>query len=197
MEIDTLSDTLSVELRDRGNKRVCFSSLNLKTGQVHFNELKSEERWLTGIEAAHDGVLLLHNYQSEAGPAHKGLIALDEFTGAILWNDFNLAFDHLSINGPVLYDTRIQPRKFLLGDIKTGATLRQHQPSIDLELSKELKLPEEISTEYALSLGLPIHPSGNTVHYVEHNNLRIVSLHAIADTKLQQHLFIMDNDEII
>ncbi|MBS1503030.1 MAG: DUF4905 domain-containing protein [Bacteroidetes bacterium] len=197
MEIDTLNDTLLVELRDQGDKRVYFSSLDLKTGKIHFDEFKPEERWLTGIETAHDGVLLLHNYQSDAGPAHKGLVAIDTTTGNILWHDYNLAFDHLSINGPVFYDVRLQPRKYLLGDIKTGATLRKHEPSIDLELSKELKLPDEISVEYALSLRLPVHPAGNAVHYVEHNNFRIVSLHAIADTRLQQHLFIMNDEEII
>jgi uncharacterized protein DUF4905 len=197
LEIDSLADLLLVELRNQADKRVFFSSISLESGKVHLDMLQADERWLTGIETAHDGVLLLHNYQSEAGPAHKGLIAIDALTGMELWNDFNLSFDHLSINGPVMYDTRFQPRKLLLTDIKTGATIRSYEASIDLELSKELILPEEISVEYAGSLNLPVHPSGNTIHYVEHNNFIIVSLHAIAATKLQQHLYIVNNNEVV
>ncbi|MGN6640739.1 MAG: hypothetical protein ACTHJ8_17640, partial [Mucilaginibacter sp.] len=120
-----------------------------------------------------------------------------ELTGQTLWSNFNLAFDHLSVNGPIVYDSRIQPRKLLLADIKTGTTLRKYEPSIDEEAINDLKFPREASPELALSLALPVSPLENTVHYLEHYNLRIVSLHAIAKGTLQQHLYIMDGVEII
>lgn len=197
LEIDHLTDIITAEIRDQSDKRAYFSSIDLKNGKVYFDDLQTEERWLTGMETAYDGVLLLHNYQSEAGPAHKGLIAIDERTGQTLWNNFNLAFDHLSVNGPVIYDTRIQPRKLLLVNIKTGATLLKYEPSIDAEAVNDLKFPGEASYEFALSLSLPVPPLENTVHYLEHYNLRIVSLHAITKGTLQQHLYIMDGVEII
>jgi len=197
LEIDSLRGIIIAEIRDVANKKVSFSAINLDNGEVHFDGLQTEERWLTGIEAAYNGVLLLHNYQSELGPAHKGLIALDSFTGKVIWNDFNLAFDHLTINGPLVYDTRIQPRKLFVADIKTGATIRQYEPSIDLELTNELELPAGVSDEFSLSLHLPMPAMENTVHYLEHNNLRIVSLHAITAGTLQQHLYIMNGEHII
>jgi hypothetical protein len=197
LEIDSLSETILIEIRNAADKKASFSSISLKNGQVFFEGLQTEERWLTGIETAYDGVLLLHNYQTETGPAHKGLIAIDELSGKALWSDFNLSFDFLSINGPVVYDTRLQPRKLFLADIKTGASIRNYEPSIDLEIVRELAFPEEISVEFAQSLHLPVRPLENTVHYLEHNNLRIVSLHAIRDGSMQQHLYVMSNMEVV
>jgi hypothetical protein len=197
LEIDSLSDTIFIETREPADKKVSFSSISLDSGEVYFENLQTEERWLTGIEAAYDGVLLLHNYQSEAGPTHKGLIAVDAFTGKILWSDFNSAFDFLSINGPLTYDTRLQPRKLYLTDIKTGATIRKYEPSIDFELSNGLIFPEQVPDELALQLGLHVQPVENTVHYLEHNSLRIVSLHAIADGTLQQHLYMMNGGKLV
>ena len=197
LEIDSLKEIILVEVRDVANKKVSFSSINLSDGEVYFDGLEAEERWLTEIEAAYDGVLLLHNYESDLGPAHKGIIALDALTGKTLWNNFSSAFDHLTINGPLVYDTRIQPRKLFVADIKTGATIRKYEPLIDLELANELALPALGSDEFLLSLHLPVPPLENTIHYLEHNNLRIVSLHAITAGTLQQHLYIMDSENIV
>ena len=196
-EIDTLSDTVLLEIRNQSEKKVHFASISLKNGKVYFDGLEAEERWLTGIETAYDGVLLVHTYQSESGPAHKGLIALDAFTGKTLWSNYNLSFDYLSINGPIVYDTHFQPRKLILADIKTGATTRTHEPSIDLELSKDLEFPEKMADEFALSLHLPVKPLENSLDYLEHYNLRIVSLHAITEGRLQQHLYLISNNNIV
>jgi len=196
-EIDSQTDTVLIEIRDQSEKKVSFASVSLKNGQVYFDGLETAERWLTGIEAAYDGVLLLHTYQSESGPTHKGLIALDAFTGKTLWSNFNLTFDYLSFNGPVVYDARFQPRKLFLADIKTGAPIRKYEPSIDLELAKELQFPEKITEEFVLSLHLPVTPVENSVHYLEHYNLRIVSLHAITEGRLRQHLYVMNNTDIL
>jgi len=197
LEIDSLTDTIFVETREPADKKVYFTSVSLKTGEIYFENLQTEERWLTGIETAYDGILLLHNYQSETGPVHKGLIALDAFTGKILWQDFNSAFDHLTTNGPVMFDTRLQPPKLLLADIKTGATTRKYEPAIDLELDNNLKFPQPASSELSLSLHLPVHPIENTVYYLDYNNLRIVSLHAIAAGVLQQQLYIMRDNAVV
>jgi hypothetical protein len=197
LEIDSLNGIIFAEVRDVANKKVSFSSISLDNGEVYFNGLQTEERWLTGIEAAYDGALLLHNYQTETGPSHKGIMAIDAFTGKTIWNDFNSDFDHLTINGPVIYDTRIQPRKLFMADIKTGAKTRPYEPLIDLELTNELILPAQISDEFSLSLHLPVSPIENTIHYLEYNNLRIVSLHAITAGTLQQHLYIMDGENIV
>lgn len=196
-EIDSISDNILVETRDASSKRVYFSSISLETGKANFEDIQTDERWLTGLEAAYDGVLLLHNYQSDAGPAHKGIIAVNETSGEILWRDFNSAYNQLTVNGPAIFDTRLQPKKLMIADIHTGAIRRRYEQSIDLALDNKMRFPERISDEFALSLHLPVHALENTVHYLEHNNRIIVSLHAIIEGGLQQHLYLMSGNEII
>jgi hypothetical protein len=192
MEIDGLSETIFVEIRDNENKKVSFGSIDLRSGKVYFKDLETPERWLTGIEAAYNGVLLIHYYQSETGPVHKGLLAIDAFTGETLWSNFTYAFDHLTVNGPVVYDTRVQPRKLFLADIKTGKTIGIYEPSALHELETNIVVPEQLSPEFLPGELINVHPYGNWVHYLEYNNFRIVSLHALKEGRLIQELYVLD-----
>ena len=197
LEIDPNRDIIFAEIRDSADKKVRFAALSLKTGRVLFDDLETEERWLTGIETAYDGVLLLHNYQSETGPVHKGLVAIDGETGKTLWNNYTIAFDHLSINGPVVYDSRLQSPKLFLADSRTGATQRPYDPSIDMGIDNHIILPDALASGFWASLPLTNKPFGNTVHYLDHNNRRIVSLHTFAEGALRQHLYILNEGEIV
>lgn len=192
MEIDSISDTIFIETRDNEEKKVTFSALNLKGGKVYFKALPTPERWLTGIEAAYDGVLLIHYYQNPTSPIHKGLVAIEAFTGKTLWSNFTYSFDHLSANGPVVYDNRIQPRKLFLTDIKTGATIRIYEPYIYNELKNEINTPDQTAIDFLPYGLLNMHPYGNWVHYLEYNNFRIVSLHALKAGLLVQVLYVFD-----
>jgi len=197
MEIDGLSDTLFIEVRNNEEKQVSFASVDLKTGKTWFTDFVSPERWLTGIEAAYDGVLLLHNYQSETGPAHKGLVAIDAQTAEILWSNYTHAFDHLTVNGPVVYDTRIHPRQLFLADVKTGAISRIYEPYVYKEFTNDIILPQQLPIELVPSEIKAMHPFGNSVHYLEYNNLRIVSLHALKAGQLNQSIFIFEDLDLI
>jgi len=192
LEIDELSDTIFVEVRNDSDKQVSFSSIDLTTGKLNFDNLTTPERWLTGIEVAYDGVLLLHNYQSASGPTHKGLIAVNAFTGETLWSNYIYAFDHLTTSGPVFYDTNFHPKKLFLADIKTGATTRIYQPFIYPELQNSITAPQAINPENLPSNFFPVLPYGNSAHYLEYNNFRIVSLHALQSGLLKQYIFVMD-----
>jgi len=194
MEIDELSDILVAEIRDSANKQVSFASLSLSNGAVYFKGLMLPERWLTGIEAVYDGVLLLHNYQSEAAPMHKGLVAVDAFSGRELWSNYALAFDHLSAEGPVIYDTHFHPRKLFLANIETGATKRLFEPSVYQELKISIIVPDVKTPD---STDLPVHPYGESIHCLDYNNLRIVSLHALKAGVLTQQIFIKDGSHIV
>jgi hypothetical protein len=110
MEIDELTDTMVLEIRNETDKQVSFSSLSLTTGQLHFEGFTTEERWLTGLEAVDKGVALLHYYKHEGSPEHKGIIAINTLDAKSLWSNYSHAFDHLSTNGPIVYDTTLQPR---------------------------------------------------------------------------------------
>jgi hypothetical protein len=191
LEIDESSDTVFAEVRNSAEKQVSFSAINLVNGEVYFKNFTTPERWLTGIEAAFDSVLLLHNYQSETGPAHKGLVAIDAFSSKTLWSNYTLGFDHLTVDGPVLYDAHFHPRQLFLADIKNGATKRVYEPSVYQALKNSVVVPEITDANLAADL-LLIHPFGETIHYLEYNNLRIVSLHALKAGTLTQSIFITD-----
>jgi len=197
MEIDELSNMIFLEVRNGGDKSVSFTSIDMDNSMVNFEGFTTPERWLTGIEAAYNGVLLVHNYQSEKGPAHKGLTAIDGLTGKTLWSNYTLAFDHLSVNGPVVYNTQIQPRKLTLADIKTGATVRSYQPVIDIGLDNHILSPQTLPAETFKNLLPGVNAYGNTAHYLEHNTFRIVSLHTFLDGQLKQRLYIIDDKAAI
>src|SRR5665213_759511 len=197
IEVDELTDIVFTEVRNSADKQVSFSAINLSTGHVNFNALRLPERWLTGIEAAFDGVLLLHNYQSDAGPAHKGLIAVDAVTGETLWSNYTIGFDHVSVEGPIVYDAHIHPRKLFLADVKNGATKRIFEPSVYQELKNNIIAPELKTPEMLSVAGLPVHPYGERIHCLDYNNLRIVSLHALKAGVLTQSIFIMDGMQTV
>ncbi len=197
MEIDSLSQLIFLEVREPGDKKVYFSAVSLDDGLVYFDGLQTEERWMTGIEAAYDGVLLLHQYQSEAGPAHKGLMAIEGCSGRTIWSNYNLGFDHLSAGGPIVYDTRIQPHHLSLIDIRTGVMQRAYDPSADTEMNHGLILPHSAPPELLKSLPLNVAPFGGASQYLQHNSFRIVSLHAKRGGELEQHLYILRGEDIV
>jgi hypothetical protein len=191
LEIDEISDAIFIEVRNDTEKQVSFSSVDLISGDIHFKDLVTPERWLTGIETAYNGVLLLHNYQSATGPAHRGLTAID-IDGSVLWTNYIYAFDHLTTNGPVLYDTHIHPKKLFLADIKTGTTTRIYEPTIFTEIKSNIIVPEIISPDKLPHSAISFAVFGNSVHYLEYNNFRIVSLHTLQAGILKQYLYVMD-----
>jgi hypothetical protein len=193
MEIDDLSGILFVELRNTEEKKVAFGAINLLNGHVNFKDISIPERWLTGIEAAYDGVLLVHNYESATSPVHKGLIALDGITGKTLWSNYTLAFDHLTNSGPVVYNAQIQPNKLFLIDTKTGTALRGYEPVLDTAIDHNIRSPQLLPASLLGGLQLPAEPYANTVHYMEHNTDRIVSLHTFFQEKIKQHLYIIND----
>lgn len=192
MEIDELTDTLFIELRNQEEKKVAFAAISLRDGSTLFNNLTTPERWLTGIEAAYDGVLLLHFYESDSTPRHRGLLAIEAITGKQLWCNYAWAFDHLSARGPLVYDTRIQPGSPFLTDIRTGIAKPNITGSIFEPLESNIVVPEMISSDMLPTGTLFEVPYGNLVHYLEYNNFRIVSLHTLDNGRLTQKLFISD-----
>ncbi|MBK0378700.1 DUF4905 domain-containing protein [Mucilaginibacter segetis] len=197
LEFDELKDTLAIEIRNEQEKQVSFSSLELTTGDINFEYYKTPERWLAGIECVFNGVMLLHYYKHESGPEHKAIIAIDMVTQEELWSNYSIAFDHLTMNGPVAYSTNIQSKKLLLLDIRTGKLLRSYDENTDKVLNNSVVVPKMASPGNLIKGFLPVEPVGNMMHYLNHNIYRIVSLHAFNKETLQQHLFVMKGNDIV
>ena len=197
LEIDELTGIMVVEMRNQQQKLVSFSAINLQTGNVHIENYTTPERWLTGIEAVYDGVMLLHGYKHESGPEHKAIIAADAITANELWSNYSLAFDHMSVNGPVVYNTSMLPKKLMLADARTGEIKRPYEMQADKPLTNSIVIPEIATAAELPVLNLPADAYGNIVHYLNHNKYRIVSLHTLKNGALQQHLFVMDGIDVV
>src|ERR1700712_4754147 len=143
---DPVKDLLVVETRDTTNREVSFSGFDLDTGATCFINLSGDEKWLTGIEGCFNGVLFLHGYQSAQSPVHKGIKAVDGFTGTVLWENYTYVIDHISVNGPVAYNTQIQPTKLFVLDAQNGAALRPFNASVDVDIDQNIQVPHVIET---------------------------------------------------
>ncbi len=197
MEIDEFTDTIFLELRNSTNKQVSFAAIDLSPGNLNFKDLVMPERWLSGIETAYKGVLILHGYQSEAAPVHKGLTGIDGTTGEILWNDYNVNFELLSTDGIVVYDARIQPKNLYIIDAQTGQRTGAYRPETEA-LHNNILFPNMIQADDLPVDLLFLKPHANVVHYLQHNNFRIVSLHALDGSHLTQHLHVFNiNGELL
>lgn len=197
MEIDPITATLFLEVRREQDKQVSFTAADLLSGKINFSGLTLDERWLTGIESAYDGVLLLHGYASEGSPTHKGLTAIDGTTGKILWQDYNRTFDHLSTRGPVCYDTRFQPRKLSFVDIKTGTISGSYDAVLDEDIDTGIIIPDMVAADATDHTMLPEPPFANILHKLYHNGYRIVSLHAQKTDALHQLLYIYKDGNVV
>lgn len=195
MEIDEISDTVYLEIRNAEDKLVSFTAVDLKRGHTKFENVTVPERWLTGIEAAYNNVLLLHGYQGQNAPVHRGITAIAE-DGSVIWSNYSIAFDHLSVHGPITYAAQIQPRKLLLTDIFTGTDIRAFDYVLDNEYINNITFPESINSN-ELNFGLPVESYNKVVDYLSYNNYRVVSLHTLLAGQLKQHLYVWEGEELI
>jgi len=193
MVIDEQTDTLFTENRNTENKQVTFNAVNLINGNTPLNDFTLPERWLAGMEAADKGILLLHGFASDSSPVHKGITAVNASDSNILWTDYNNTFDHLTVNGPVVFDSRIMPRKLYLADIQNGTKLGLYNQKTDFSVKSNIVYPDILRAEDVPFDLLPVSPFGNIVHYIGYNNYRIVSLHAQKAGNLMQLLYVWDD----
>lgn len=196
MDIDEVSSTLLLEIRNEADRTTSFAAVNLPKAHLNFEGYTTHERWLTGMETAHNGVLLIHYFQNENSPVHKGITAINSNNSSQLWSNYSLAYDHLSVNGPVLFNTQILPKKLYVYDILTGQPLRLFNNLADNELIKQIIVPQHISPQQLPVCLQHLEPINGLIHYIEHNSYRIVSLHTRNNTGLRQELYVLDDDSV-
>jgi hypothetical protein len=195
--IDSQANLLFCEVRNPDNKEVSFASIDLNTGNTNFNNLGLPEKWLSGLDSAFNGTMFIHGFQSAQSPIRKGITAIDGATGKQLWSNYIDTISHISVNGPIAYNSQVQPVKLLLLNAETGATLRTFNASIDVEMSHSINLPQiltDLPSEFIPFFDGEL--KGN-IHYMEHNSFRIVSLHTLNYGVLTQLLFITQNGDLV
>lgn len=83
---DPQSKNLLIETRDEQRKRVQFHGLDLDSGEIISKFQSKDESWWLGIEGLLNGKALIHGFESEESPVHKGVTCYEIVSGDILWN---------------------------------------------------------------------------------------------------------------
>ena len=191
LDINSHSNLLFAEVRNEENRQVAFTCINLDNGNINFKNLSLPEKWLTGLQGSLNGIMFLHGYQSAQSPAHKGITAINALNGATLWSSYTDAIHLISINGPVTYNTQIQPKKLFLTDASTGKTIRSFDPVADQPVPLDIQIPRIIE-HLPPDIDIDVQAVQGDIHYMEYNDLRIVSLHRLSNNMLTQSLHIID-----
>jgi hypothetical protein len=190
MQFDAAQPIVYLELRDADSHTVHFAAVNSQTGQAYFNHLQLPEPWFCGIEAGHNGVLLLHGYQAAQSPVHQGITAVDAYTGHVLWTNYVHSFSQLSKQGVWVTDARIKPERLQLLNLQTGQLVPANPALATLPQPTALLLPALAQYLPAGLQNLVDFDTVGLVHYLEHNGCRIVSLHQPLPNGYRQHLLI-------
>jgi hypothetical protein len=80
------------EDRNIETKRATFFCLDHATGDILWQDVAAGEQWWLGVEAVHGDRVLLHGFAQPDMPEHRGIIALDLFTGKHQWRRDDLKF---------------------------------------------------------------------------------------------------------
>jgi hypothetical protein len=113
------------ESRNPALKQTTFFCLNEQSGEVMWDEVSLQESWWIGIEAIHRDRVFLHGYSTPDLPDHKGIQALDLFTGKTVWYHADLRF--LFCNEDTLHASQdtTRGRLCLRLDYRNGENVRQ------------------------------------------------------------------------
>jgi hypothetical protein len=197
LEIDQNAGMLYVQTRETENRQALLFGFDLNASASTFTDLAQPEKWLTGMEGSYAGVLFLHGYQSAKSPVHKGITAVEGQSGKTLWSNYTYAIENIGNNGPIAYNTQIQPKKLLLLNAHTGATIRAYNPSIDVDITSYTRFPSVSETLDNELKGLIQGQVVGNIHYIGHNSFRIVSLHTLFENVLSQVLLIIQAGNLV
>ncbi len=89
------------EERDVSTKRVTFFCIDFESGHPQWQGISLGESWWIGIEAVHGDSIILHGYTSPDMPEHRKIYVLDLHTGALRWQNDDLAF--VAVEGESLF----------------------------------------------------------------------------------------------
>ncbi len=117
------ADLLIGETRDLAKKQANFFCIHRKTGATQWEQRSFGEQWWIGIEAIHNGTLLLHKFATPDMPEHRAIIAIDAATGKELWRNEEAKFER--VEAERLVATRrtptVQVQMYL--DVRSGVTI--------------------------------------------------------------------------
>lgn len=144
-------------------KEATFFCLRRETGEVLWSDAHFGDPWWTGIAGVHRDLLFLHGFVSPDMPQHRGITAIDLFTGEVRWNRADLTFIGAAGNEVIVQESHPTAVSVAVLDRLTGEKLPFNQDikSVTDEanvLLQSLEYPQLMETllEESPSIGLQI-----------------------------------------
>lgn len=186
---------VAIESRSSEDKTVTFSTIELESGKDLIHDLLLPETWNISMAYAASNCLILTLFDHSLLPERKGIISIDAIEGTINWERFNLSLNQADEHGLIVYDSKIQPKKYYRIDHQSAEILKDsvvesnYANSVSFpELLSNFKLPKGISEELILG----------KISALQVKDLEIVSFHQkVAGTEyLEQRLLVYQGDKI-
>jgi hypothetical protein len=110
-----------IETREEAKKQVRFSAFSLENRSFLWRELELEEKWWLSLAGVSNDILLLTMYNDSQNPDRKSVIALDLYSGSMVWWRNNFSISEVKDSGVIGTDTSFGAKPLTLN-------LRDGQP---------------------------------------------------------------------
>jgi len=119
------SNTIIGETRDIKSKLVYFFSLDVNTGKTYIKNFRfeKEDYWIS-IEGLNERLFFLHRFERPDLPHHKGIIALDNFSGEKLWENNEYLYLFCTNDSLYAYREKFEGTEIVEFDINTGELMK-------------------------------------------------------------------------
>ena len=147
------SGILVGEERDVETKTAALFAIDVATGKTLWRNVKLDEQWWFNSELATPERIYIHRFGKPDMPEPKGIIVLDIRTGAIVWEQPDVAM--LFEVGEKMYVQRegFGRKEFFSVDSKTGEILEAFgSDRTEILQLRELANPNESDSHYSLAI---------------------------------------------
>jgi hypothetical protein len=183
---------IAIENRELNSKKVSISVLNYKTGKFHFKEkIFAEPLNANLVYASPKSILLKLNEHSE-NIESKGLIAVDIYSGELMWEHYNLSMNEVNSNGVQVFDPKIFPRKYFWIDHLKGEIIPS--PEIIKNQNSHLLFPIMEKSDIIPKSLIQGHIQGE-VSFMNFNEKKMISFHETFESTMQQRLIVYQGDK--
>lgn len=195
-----------LEIRDGDNYHTTFAALDLNKGQLLWQDVQLDEPWWIGISAVNQALIYFHFFPEPQKPWPRGIVVYAVFEQKILWQNTDYQLVDLTQDGIIALDRQAkESESFCLLATLTGELLaRKSEKPASQNLLKKTTETIAPSTYLANSTHfetvkkylkkiLDIEIS-QTLDYLEHNNLIIISYFIKKNEVFQNNLLILNTN---
>lgn len=187
--LDDDNETIAWESRTN-DKKVFFNAYDFKEDKYLLQDFYLEEDWLLNIQTVKNQVLYFTGFESEFSPVQKGIIAFDLKSKKIVWQNFSVTLQQFTQQGLVVFDPRVNPRKYKLLDFENGELIK----TIIME---ELNLLKSLKNEVFLPKIIDENLDWKTKHQLIYKDLKIISGYKLQGNHFDQYIIVEKNNEVL